>query len=119
MERPREGLETVRAFAAQLGAWDRRLVEIVALGNLAQATTQPEHKLALVCRFDPEPESDPLGFLFVVNLLLRAEHESCSISKGVDLGFWMGARVYLPGGEVIRELGEHTIVWTHDDRETQ
>lgn len=106
-------LEQARQYAVELAAWDKRIVEIVAMGILAEADT-----LNLVCTFDPEPPGDIIGFFWVANLVVRDEFERLSQQVGlqqpVDLGFKIGKDIYLPGGEVIRESKEQTILWSEN-----
>ncbi|HEY59192.1 MAG TPA: DUF2958 domain-containing protein [Anaerolineae bacterium] len=111
MQKRRElNIEQAKRYAAELAQWDQRIIEIVAVGSLAD-----NKKLDLVCTFDPEPAGDATGFFWVTNLLARDEYEQLSqrigLEHSVDLGFRIGEDIHLPGGEIVRESGEQTRLW--------
>lgn len=107
-------LEQAKTYAAELAAWDRRIIEIVAIGALADAD-----KLNLICTFEPEPPGDILGYFWIANLLVRDEYEQLSqhhkLPQQADLGFRIGEEVFLAGGEILKDLGEHTILWPQEE----
>ena len=113
-------LESVRSFAAQLADWDSRIVEIAAMGSLSQDELEKESRIDLVCTYDPEPPGDNSGYVSVINLLLRDDHEGVSERMGIqhliDLGFKMDGKVYLASGEILTDLGENIILWSQNDR---
>ncbi len=106
-------IEQAREYAAEIAGWDRRIVEIIALGVLEQAET-----LSLVCTFEPEPTGNATGFFWVVNLMVRDEYEQLGSQVGlknsVDLGFMIGENIYLPGGEIIATPADHTKLWPEE-----
>ena len=106
----------VERFAAQLASWDKRIIEIIAIGSLANGDLLPEEIIELVCTFEPEPTDDSQGFFTIVNLLARDENEHISekldISNTIDLGFKIGEKIYLPNG-VIRASPENRMTLWH------
>lgn len=111
--------DKVELFAGQLASWDKRIVEIVAVGSLASGILSPQEVIELVCTFQPEPTDESQGFFTVVNLLARDEHEQASekldIPNTIDLGFKIGEKVYLPNG-VILDCPENPItIWEASD----
>jgi hypothetical protein len=100
-------------YARGLATWDRRIIEIVAIAGIAEAD-----KLNLVCTFEPEPPGDIVGYFWIANLLVRDEYELLSqqqkLPQQADLGFRIGEAVFLAGGEILRELGEHTVLWPQE-----
>lgn len=115
-----ETLKKMRNFANQLAGWDSRIVEIAAMGSLSPEELEEESKIELVCTFDPEPPGDSSGYISVINLALRDDHEGVSermgIQQPIDLGFKMDDNVYLASGEILTDLGEHIILWAQNDR---
>ncbi len=106
-------------FAGQLAAWDRRIIEIVAIGGLAKESISPKEAIELVCTFEPEPSDESLGFFTLVNLLARDDHEHASEKLGipntVDLGFKMGGKVYLPNGVILESPDNSITLWERRD----
>lgn len=106
-------LEKARQYAAELAEWDHRIIEIVAIGALADID-----KLNLVCTFEPEPPGDIVGYFWIANLIVRDEFEQLSeyhdLHQKADLGFKLGRQIFLPDGEILKELGEHTILWPQE-----
>lgn len=96
-------LEQAKRYAAELAQWDQYIVEIVAIGSLAETD-----KLDLVCTFEPDPVGDAAGFFRVVNLMVRDEYEQLSqrigLERPVDLGFTIEEHVFLAGGEILSEV---------------
>jgi len=72
----------------------------------------------LVCRFDPEPVSENSGYIRVINLALRDDHEGFSeglgIEKFIDLGFIFQGKIHLPNGDILNNLGSHRVLWVVD-----
>jgi len=110
-----ELLEKAKIFAEHLAGWDKRIIEIIAIGSLTKDQILPEEVIELVCAFDPEPTNDNCGFFAVVNLLARDEHEhvseKLSISNSIDLGFVMGGKVYMPNGIVTKPPTNPITLW--------
>ena len=111
MQEVGQGKEKSKLLAAQLAAWDTRIVQIATIGEI----TDEQTKLDLVCSFEPEPDSDATGFFWIVNLLTRIEFEHLderlAIPFAYSLGFNIGEQVFLPDGEILREPKEYTILW--------
>ena len=109
-------LEQAREYAAEIANWDRRIIEIVALGTLGDAD-----ELNLICTFKPEPPGDIVGFFWIANLIVRDEFERLSEQVGLgtvaDLGFRIGERAFLPDGEILSEIGDHTVLWPQEEME--
>lgn len=112
-------IEKVKSFAEVLAGWDTRIVRIVAISDLVSQDFNHGSKIDLVCTFDPEPIGDKQGYVSVINLLLRDDHEKITqqlgINHPIDLGFTMGEKILLPSGEILNEMGEHIVLWP--DRE--
>ena len=81
---PNDTLERTKIYAAKLAQWDGRIVEIVAIGELANGNTDHASKIDLICAFDPEPIGDSQGYVSVINLLLRDDHEKLSEQLGIQ-----------------------------------
>lgn len=110
-----EELEKIKELAAQFAKWDKRIEEIVAIPDAKHAGT----KVDLICRFDPQPLNDSAGFFWIANLLTRMEFEALDerlrIVHSFDLGFEIGEQVFLPDGNILRSLGEHTVIWQNHE----
>jgi hypothetical protein len=104
-------LEKSRQLAARLAEWDKRIVEIVITENL-QGRGQNE-KTELICVFDPEPQSDAVGYFWIANLLTRMEFEDLEVDMPFDLGFTIGREVFSPNGEIHKDKGDHIILWAN------
>ena len=106
-----EGIEKSRQLAEKLAAWDTRIVQVAAIGELAEDTN-----IDLVCSFEPEPDGDATGYFWIVNLLARIEFEGLDEQLAVpfayELGFKLGEQVFLPNGEILKEPEELKILWT-------
>ena len=107
-------LEQAKEYARGLAAWDRRIIEIVAIAGIVEAD-----KVDLVCTFEPEPPGEIIGYFWIANLLVRDEYEQMpqehKLPQQADLGFRIGEDVFLADGEILRELGEHTVLWSQED----
>lgn len=112
-------MNKVERFADQLASWDKRIIEIVAVGSLANGELLPDEVIQLVCTFHPEPTDDSQGFFAVVNLLARDENERASeklgITNGVDLGFKVGSKTYLPNGVILDSPANPITLWEAND----
>ena len=95
----------MKQLASQLREWDRRIVEIAAL--------QGSESTDLICRFNPEPDSDSVGFFWIVNLMARMEMEG--IDPSFDLGFTLGDRIFLPNGKIADTREEQVILWPNNE----
>lgn len=108
----------VGRFAEQLATWDKRIVEIVAIGSLTKDALAPEEVIELICAFQPEPNGESNGFFTLINLLARDEYEHASenlgISNPIDLGFVMGGKVYMPNGAITKSPAGLITVWEHN-----
>ena len=106
-------LEQAREYAAELAEWDPRIVQIAAIGLLAET-----ENVSLICTFEPEPPGDIIGFFWIANLLVRDEFEQLSqhhnLPTKADLGFTIGEDVFLAGGEILPGLGDHTVLWPQE-----
>lgn len=104
----------IAEYVKVLKTWDDRIVEVFAIAILTATT---HDKLTLVCRFEPEPPSDVVGFFWLANLIVRDEFEESSKSLGldmpIDLGLQLGSSIHLPGGEVINPAG-YIKLWPPD-----
>ena len=111
MHRVGEEFEKSKLLAAQLARWDNRITQIAAVGELPDDAAS----IDLVCSFEPEPDSDEVGFFWIVNLLTRIEFEHLderlAIPFAYSLGFNIGEQVFLSDGEILREPKEYTILW--------
>ena len=112
-------IESVRKFAQVLAGWDQRIVEIIAIGDLAADKLHKNDKIELVCRYDPEPRDDHHGYFTSFNLLFRDDHECASEKLGItnliDIGFILNDGVYLPNGEILDMPKEHRILWSKNN----
>jgi hypothetical protein len=99
-------------FAQELARWDNRIVEILAMKDLNQ---HGEEKLDLVCTFNPEPESDTVGFFWTVNLLTRMEFEALDERLGInepfEMAFKIGQQVFLPNGKILNTIENPIVLW--------
>lgn len=106
-------------FAEQLASWDKRIIEIIAIGSLTKEQILPEEVIELVCALDPEPDNDSCGFFALVNLLARDEYEHLSekldIPNPIDLGFVMRGRVYMPNGIVTEPPNNPITLWERNN----
>jgi hypothetical protein len=104
-----------KLLAAQLAAWDTRIVQIAAIGEI----TDEQTRLDLVCSFEPEPDSDEVGFFWIVNLLTRIEFEHLderlAVPFAYGLGFRMGEKVFLPNKERLKEPQDYTVLWPDNE----
>lgn len=112
-------LEKTKIFAETLAGWDKRIIEIIAIGSLTKEQILPDEIIELVCALEPEPDNDSCVFFAVINLLARDEHEHVSeklgIPNSIDLGFVMGGKVYMPNGIVTKPSLNPITLWEHDD----
>jgi len=108
-------LERTKIFAEHLAGWDKRIIEIIAIGSLTKEQILPEEVIELVCALEPEPDNDSCGFFTLVNLLARDEYEhlseKLSIPNSIDLGFVMGGKVYMPNGIVTEAPTNPISLW--------
>jgi len=103
-------MEGARQLAAQLAGWDTRILEVAGM------TGEWEQKLNLICRFEPDPPGDIVGFFWLANLLTRIEFESLEIQQPFDLGFSIGEQVFLPDGQICKLNSEQVILWPNHER---
>ena len=112
-------IESVKKFAQLLAEWDRRIVEVIAIGDLAIEKLHKDDKLELVCRFDPEPRDDHHGYFSSFNLIFRDDHESASdrlgITNPIDIGFVLNDGVYLPNGEILNMPKDYKVLWSKNN----
>ena len=118
-EAVRNVITNVSLFAEQLAQWDKRIVEIVGIGNIAKGTLSADDVILLVCTFNPSPEYDSEAFFSIANLLVRADdeqvYEKLSITHGIDLGFRMGNKIFLPNGITLLPPKDQITVWPQYD----
>lgn len=107
-------LEQAQEYARGLAVWDCRIIEIVAIASIVEAD-----KFNLVFTFNPEPPGNIIGNIWIANLLVRDECEQLSqhlkLPPKADLGFRIGKNIFLPNGEILRDLGEHTLLWPQEE----
>jgi len=105
----------VGLFGEKLAQWDKRIIEITAVGDLAAGVISPTSTIQLVCVFHPEPPDDSAGFFSTLNLLLRndCQHtsEKLGITNSIDLGFKMQQKIYLPDGSILDIPEEQMMIW--------
>src|SRR5688572_12043024 len=108
-------IDMVGLFGERLAQWDKRIIEIIAVGDLAKGVVPPTSPIQLICSFYPEPMDSSVGFFTTLNLLMRDDFEHVSeqlgITNPIDLGFKMGDKVYLPNGVVLNTPSEQIMVW--------
>ena len=106
-----EGREKSELLAAQLAAWDNRIVQIAILEEIAEG----DARVDLICSFEPEPDSDTSGFFWIANLLTRIEFERLDerlvIPFVYGLGFELGEQVFLPSGEILEKPEDYLVIW--------
>jgi len=107
-------LNNVIQFAAKLAEWDNRIIEVASIDR-----SEKDIKIELICSFEPEPIGDNSGYVSVINLLLRNEHEGLpdwlGIQYPIDLGFRMDNKIYLADGEILNNIGEHKVLWSKNN----
>lgn len=112
-------MEKISLFARQLAHWDKRIIEVVAIDNMATGTLCIEDVIQLVCTLHPEPVDEHQGFVTTFNLLIKDDHEHVSEQLGIehpiDLGFKMRGRVYMPDGKILKALDQQVTVWSQKD----
>jgi len=105
----------VSLFGEKLAQWDSRIVEIIAVGDLAKGISSPTSPIQLVCTFQPEPQDTSAGFFTTLNLLMRDDFEHVSerlgITNSIELGFKMGNKVYLPDGAILDIPDDKVMIW--------
>jgi hypothetical protein len=115
MQRVGEEFEKSKLLAAQLARWDNRITQIAAVGDNSENTNSVE----LVCSFEPEPDSDEVGFFWIVNLLTRIEFERLderlAVPFAYGLGFKIGEQVFLPNREILKEPQNYTVLWPENE----
>ena len=119
---PDTTLEKMRGFAEILASWDHRIIEIVAIKNRSSdEQTNKDGKIQLICSFNPEPLSDNSGYVSIINLMLRDDHEGVSDRLGlpspVDFGFNLDDMIYLPNGEIIEKPDDGLLLWSQNEHE--
>lgn len=105
-----EEIDQARQLAAQLAVWDTRILEVAGIMG------EREKKLNLICRFEPEPAGDVVGFFWIANLLTRIEFESLDIQQSFDLGFRVGEQIFLPDGQILKPNINQVILWPNHER---
>ena len=112
-------INSVKKFAQVLAEWDRRIVEVIAIGGQAADKLDEGDKLELVCRFDPEPRDDHHGYFTSFNLIFRDDHEGASDKLGItnqlDIGFILNNGVYLPNGEILNMPKDYKVLWSKNN----
>ena len=108
-------------FSDKLAQWDKRITEIVAIGDLTKGTLSPQDVIQLVCTFDPPPKSDSEAFFSIANLLVRADDEhlydKVGITHPIDLGFRMGNKIFLPDGHKVIPPKDEIKIWSRNDEQ--
>ncbi len=111
----REDWDKAKQFAAQLAAWDSRIVEVAGMEQPAGEEENHEKKLEFICSFDLEPPGDIIGFFWIANLLARIESESLderlAIRQPFDLGFRIGGQTFLPNGQILKTVTDQGVLW--------
>jgi len=106
-----EETEKSKLLAAQLAAWDTRIVQIATIEDAADE----DARLDLVCSFEPEPDCDATGFFWIANLLTRIDFERLderlAVPFAYGLAFMIGQQVFLPDGEILKEPKDYTVLW--------
>lgn len=109
-------------FAQHLATWDRRLVEVSAIGDLARGSIAPTDAIQLACTFDPEPEDQDQGLFSIVNLLVRNDEEGLSETLGmahrVELAFQFRGKLCLPNGKFVDRPEAQTVLWRRNHEES-
>ena len=107
--------ERLRQFAAQLAELDQSIVEISAVREPSAIDTDQLKNLDLICSFDPEPDSDIVGFFWIANLLTRIEFEELderlAFPFEYSLALKIGEQVFLPNGETLNKTQGTTVLW--------
>ncbi|KAA3642035.1 MAG: hypothetical protein DWQ07_25915 [Chloroflexi bacterium] len=108
-------LAPIAEYANKLKEWDSNIVEVIAIAVLAEARNE---KIDLVCKFDPEPEGNVIGFFWIANLIVRDEFEDLSKTLGIDrkfdIGLQIGNTIYLPQGDTLKP-GEYIQLWPQNE----
>jgi len=108
--------DKIQVFATQLAAWDRDIVEVIVLPNSDDETPKDVDKIDLVCTFDPEPMGENQGYIRVINLAIRDDHEGVSekmgITQFIDLGFVMKNEIHLANGEIMEKPEDSVVLWS-------
>jgi len=106
-------------FAKQLAEWDKRIIEVVAIGELPNEPVPPDKAIQLFCTFDTPPKSDSEAYFSIANLLVRADdegvYEKLNLVEPIDLGFLMGNKVFLPNGYAVMIPDRQTKIWSRED----
>jgi len=110
-----EIIKKLGQFGHKLSQWDKRIVEIVGIDNIANGTLAREDGIQLICTFSPEPSDEAQGFFSIANLLVRNDYElvteKLGITNPIDLGYKASGKIFLPGGEV-KEVPDSSVrVW--------
>ena len=58
-------IDMLSLYAERLGHWDKRIVEILGIGNLAKGNASPTDVLELICTFNPSPLDENQGFFSI------------------------------------------------------
>lgn len=101
----------IAEYANKLKEWDSNIVEVIAIAALSKARND---QIDLVCKFDPEPEGNVIGFFWIANLIVRDEFEDLSkilgIDRKFDIGLQIGNTIHLPQGDTLKH-GEYIQLW--------
>lgn len=103
-------IKQARQLAAQLASWDTRILEVAGIKG------DQEKNLNLICRFEPEPAGDAVGFFWIANLLTRIEIEELDIQEPFDLGFRIGEQVFLPDGQILKPDTNQVVLWPSNEQ---
>ena len=108
-------LAPIAEYANKLKEWDSNIVEVIAIAALSE---ERKEKIDLVCKFDPEPVGNVLGFFWIANLIVRDEFEDLSKSLGIDrkfdIGLQIGNTIHLPQGDTLKQ-GEYIQLWPQNE----
>lgn len=106
-------------FAALLAEWTQNIVEVFAIGDLAEEYIEPRDQAILVCVFEPESSYEGFGFGSVFHLQMQDDEGKVSNAIGFenpyDLGFVIGDSIYLPDGSVIGMGDKRLTLWSKGD----
>ncbi len=115
-ERRQQLIAKLGWFGDKLAQWDKRIIEIVGIGNIASRKISTDDAVQLICTFDPLPKSDSEGFFSIANLLIRADdehlYEELGLAIPIDIGYRAGDRIYLPDGIILASFENQVRIWS-------
>ena len=107
--------ENLKSYAERISKWDKRIIEVVGIGNEDNEAFELIDTIKLICVYAQEPKSESDAFFLMANLMAREKHEGLAealqIPNNVDFGFEMKGKYFLPNGEIIDKPENRIIVW--------